>query len=94
MAFVRHGTLTANTVTTITLPARRFYRVEITNVDGASRIYALVTENNPAMPTVGGDDCEVLPASMNSLELPLGGGSPVAVKLISSGTPAFSVRAE
>lgn len=95
MAFVRHGVLVAGVVKSIPLPDRRVYKVEISNVDGAAKIFALLTEDgDTTSPTINGNDCEVLPASMNSLELNVGEGSDVTVKLISSGTPAYSVRAE
>lgn len=95
MAFVRHGVLTASVVSSIELPARRFYTVEVTNVDGEDRIYWRMTKvGDTADPTVEGDDCEVLPASMCALEVKVGAGTSLTVELISEGTPAFSVRAE
>lgn len=105
MAFVRHGTLTASTVTTVTLPSRlaptaagAIGHAEITNVDGADKIYfqVLSNANSSTVPTVAGNDCEVLPAVPGSMTVPLPteGGDPVLVKMISSGTPVYSVRAE
>ncbi len=96
MAFVRHGTLVADTVTSVTLPDRSLSVVEVTNRDGAAEIYFIVQDANddPAEPEVEGDDCELLPASMNSLEVNAPDPSPAVVRLISAGTPAYSVRAE
>jgi len=107
MAFVRHGTLTANTVTTITLTARinpttpgAAQTVEVMNVDGAAIIYFLVLSaaqsSAGTVPTVAGNDCEILPAVPNAqiVNLPTEGGDPVVVKMISAGTPRYTVRAE
>ena len=107
MAFLRHGTLVANTVTSVTLPTRitpttpgSYGSVEIINVDGLSIIYFLVlsaTQTTAGLaPTVAGNDCEILPATVSGqiLRLPTEGGDPVTVKLISAGTPKYTVRAE
>ncbi len=96
MAFVRHGTLVADTVTSVTLPDRSISVVEVTNRDGAAEIYFLVqaADKTPVNPEVEGDDCELLPASMNSLEVNAPDPSPAVVRMISSGTPTYSVRAE
>lgn len=107
MAFVRHGTLVANTVTTVTLTARTnpnapgaYGSVEVINVDGAGIIYFRVLSATDVTagiaPTVAGNDCEILPAVPNAqiLPLPSEGGDPVAVKLISASTPKYTVRAE
>lgn len=90
MANPQHATLTAGTVTTITLddPARR---VEIINVDGAAAVYVTVDGSTPAVAAAG---CWVLPGSINRMVLgPATGGGIKIVKLISSGTPAVSVGA-
>lgn len=96
MAYIRHGTLVAATVTEVTLPDRSFGKVEVLNRSGAAEIYVLVLSANDADtdPTVAGNDCEVLPAATSALELPAPDPGPVVVKLISSGTPTYSVRAE
>jgi hypothetical protein len=84
----KHATLTANTVDTVTLPVEATL-VEVLNRDGAAEIYFTV---DGSVPTVGGDDTQVLPASVGGLEF----GSPqiaqTVVKLISSGTPKYTVR--
>lgn len=107
MTFLRHGTLTANTVATVTLPTRSnpnapgaYSSVEIINVDGNAIIYfrvlSAVDSTAGIAPTVAGNDCEILPAVPNAMILspPAEGGDPVVVKLISAGTPKYSVRAE
>ncbi len=96
MAWVRHGTLVANTVTTVVLPERSFSLVEIVNRDGDDEIFFLVLSPRDAStdPTVAGNDCEVLPASMNAMEVNAPDPAPATVKLISAGTPKYSIRAE
>jgi hypothetical protein len=84
------ATLTASTVDTITFDAD-YASVEIVNRDGAAEIYATV--DTALTPTVGGDNCDVLPAVIGSLTLDASGyGSPTTVQLISSGTPAYTVK--
>ncbi len=95
MAFVRHGTLTANEVTTVELPDVKIDSVEVLSVDGAAAIYFVVVDNGSSVaPTVAGDDCEVLPAVISSTTVDNPPDGPTAqVKLISTGTPKYSVRA-
>lgn len=95
-AYIRHGVLTADTVATFTLPRRRYAHLEVVNRDAAAEIYFLCLHPHRAAvdPTVGGDDCEVLPAALSSLEIATPGVAPLTVKLISSGTPTYSIRAE
>ncbi|WP_405673256.1 hypothetical protein [Streptomyces sp. NBC_01530] len=85
-----HATLAAATVDTITFDAD-YTTVEIVNRDGAAEIYATV--DTGITPTVGGAGCDVLPAAIGSLTVDASGyGSPTTIKLISSGTPAYSVK--
>lgn len=85
-----HATLTANTVDTITLDGD-YIAVEILNRNGAAEIYATV--DTSAAPTVGGTGCDVLPAAIGSLTIDASGyGTPTTVQLISSGTPAYTVK--
>ncbi len=95
MPFVRHGTLVATTVTVVDLPANKLDTVEVANIDGIAAIYFIVTDvhNTSAVPTVGGNDCEVLPAAMCALSVGAPDSAPVRVKMISAGTPKYSVRA-
>ena len=83
-----HKQLAANTVDTVTLDPLAS-AVEVINRDGTAEIYFTVDGANP---TVGGDDTQVLLAGIGSLEI----GSPAigstVVKLISAGTPKYSVR--
>ncbi len=87
MARIEHGTLVAGQVTTVTLDDKNFSLIEVLNVDGSEAIYFTI---NGTTPTVEGDDCEVLPAAVGSLFLDA--GSSAVVKLISSGTPRYSVK--
>jgi len=85
-----HATLTANTVDTITFDAD-YVAVEILSRDGAAEIYATV--DTTLTPTVGGASCDVLPAVIGSLTVDATGyGSPTTIQLISSGTPAYTVK--
>lgn len=80
-------TLTASTVDTVTFAADVQGNVRIVNLDGTDRIY-ITTDGST--PTVGGAATHVLPAAMSVLELDITGAS---VKLISAGTPTYSVEA-
>jgi hypothetical protein len=82
-----HVTLTANTVTTVTLD-RNYGSVEILNVDGSAAIYFTIDGSDP---TVEGNGCNVLPAAIGSLTMWAGAATDV-VKLISTGTPKVSIR--
>ncbi len=95
MAFVRHGVLTANAVTAIQLPLARYDSVEIINRDGAAEIYyAVSTAKKPvADPAVYGNDVDVLPAVMNAVLVNAPDGTQITVKMISSGAPAYTIRA-
>ncbi len=95
MAFVRHGVLSAGVEATVALGPRKVDSVEVLNRDGSDEIFFKVVSSRRAgttTATVDGDDCEVLPAAMCALELPAP-EDPV-VKLISNGSPAYSIRAE
>lgn len=89
MARITHGTLTADTVDTVTITPDA-EEIEVVNVDGAAAIYFRV---GGAAPTVEGDDCEVVPGAIGVLRVATPGDAPYTVKLISSGTPKYSVRA-
>lgn len=87
---VVHATLTASTVDTVTLDGD-YDSVEILNRDGSAEIYATV--DTGTAPTVGGTNCDVLPATIGAVTLNASAyGSPTIVKLISTGTPAYSVK--
>lgn len=95
-AYIRHGVLTADTVETFTLPRRRYANLEVVSRDGEAEIYFLCLHPSRASvdPTIGGDDCEVLPAYPSSVVIATPGVAPLTVKLISAGTPAYTIRAE
>lgn len=83
-----HGTLTENQVEEVTLDAD-YDTIEVLNRDGAAEIYISVDRKNPVI----GGDFDVLPAAISSIELRSPStADPTVVKLISSGTPKFSVR--
>lgn len=88
MAEIEHGTLVANTMATVTLD-HDFAQVEVLNRDGAAEIF--FTVDGPA-PVIEADDCQCLPAAIGALQLPASVGNQTVVRLISSGTPKYSVR--
>ncbi len=90
MAFIRHVTLVASTVSTVNVTSNAG-RVEVVNVDGAAAVYFTVDGSTP---TVGGNDCHVLPATISGVEVDdETSGTNSVVKLISAGTPKVAVRA-
>jgi hypothetical protein len=88
MARIAHGTLTPNTVATVTLDSD-FGSVEVLNRNGVAEIYFTV---DGAVPTVGGADTEVLPAALGSVDVASIASGPTVVKLISTGAATYSVR--
>ena len=84
--FAHHGTLVASTAAAVTL-LRADQAVEVVNRSGSAEIYFTVDGSTP---TVGGDDCYVVPASVSSYVVAVGEAE-VTVTLISSGTPTYSV---
>lgn len=87
----KHATLVAATVDTVTLPGA-VNSVEVLNRDGVAEIYFTVDGTTP---TVGGDDTQVLPATIGGIEVDTSQGvadTGTVVKLISSGTPKYTVR--
>ncbi len=90
MANVRHQTLVAATVATVNLTTNGS-RIEVVNRSGTAEVYFTTDGSTP---TVGGNDCHVLPAAIGAVEVADDtAGANSVVKLISSGTPAVSVRA-
>ncbi len=89
MATVRHVTLVADTVATVSLNVNAG-RIEVLNRTGTAEVY--FTTDGSA-PTVGGNNCYVLPAAISALEVPDEISGMAVVKLISVGTPSVSVRA-
>lgn len=89
-----HATLTASTVDTITFAAD-LEQIEVLNRDGAAEIYFKVGSKPepPADPTVGGADCYSIPAAIGSAKVSVQASGVTVVKLISSGTPKYSVTA-
>ncbi len=89
--FAHHGTLIAGQVSTVTLTSADG-TVEIINRTGIAEIYFTVgaPSNEPIAPTVEGDDCYVVPEGLTSYVVN-GVQGAVIVRLISSGTPKYSV---
>lgn len=82
-----HQTLVAATVDTVNL-AVQVDEVEIVSRDGAAEIYYTVDGSTPM---VGGANCFVLPAGIGSQTVGVSAKGNTVVKLISAGTPAYSV---
>jgi hypothetical protein len=84
------ATLVANTVDTIVFDAD-YTSVEILSRDGAAEIYATV--DTTLTPTVGGNNCDALPAAIGSLTIDASGyGSPTTVQLVAAGAVAYTVK--
>lgn len=87
---VHAKTLVAATVDTVTL-SRPCRQVEVLSHDGAAAIYFTVDDSTP---TVAGGNTFALPATPCALEVDTADNQPpTVVKLISSGTPTYSVTA-
>lgn len=82
-----HHSLVAATVDTVTM-ANDFDQVEVLNRDGAAEIYFTV---DGSAPTVGGANCQVLPACIGAAICGVASSGNTVVRLISAGTPAYSV---
>lgn len=89
-----HNTLTATTVDTITLSAQ-YVRVEVLNRSATGDIFVTLDGSTP---TVGGNDTYVVPATgVGTFVNPANTSQPptsTVVKLISSGTPSYSVTGQ
>jgi hypothetical protein len=93
MAYARHVTLTATVVTTFTVTDNSS-GFEILNRNGLGEIYISFDGTaSPANPTVGGNDCDVVPAAVGAgLRVRRTGAVPVTVKVISAQATAVSFR--
>jgi hypothetical protein len=80
--------LAAATVDRVTFEGN-YERVEVLNRDGADEVYFTV---DGADPTVAGDGTHVLPAQIGAVVVPSPGRRSTVVRLISAGTPTYSVR--
>jgi hypothetical protein len=88
VALSKHATLAAATVDTVTL-TENYKAVEVKNRGAAGDIYFTMAA---VAPVVGANDTYVVgPGESLVLAIPPRPGQPDAVKLISAGTPAYSV---
>lgn len=94
MAFIRHVTLVANTVSTVTFTGNES-GVEILSRNGLAEVYVSVgdTTTAPANPTIAGNDFDVLPASIGSIVVRRASSKPMVIKMISAQATTVSVRA-
>lgn len=84
-----HAVLAANTIDTVTLTNTQTDEVEIVNRTGTAEIYFTTDGTDP---TIGGANTNVLPAAMCSIVVGVRrSASGAVVKLLSAGTPAYSV---
>lgn len=81
-----HETLAMNTVDTVEFDVAD-REIEVLNRVGTDEIYFTIDGTTP---TVGGENCYVLPAAMGSLKVPVRASTTV-VKLISASACEYSV---
>ena len=95
MAYARHVTLSANVVSTFTVPVNENASAfEVLNRSGAGHVYISYDGTAaPADPTVGGDDFDVVPAAVGAAATlrRIGVGN-IVFKVISAAGTAISVR--
>ncbi len=97
MTHVHSGTLTASTVTTVSLD-EPYENIVVYNRSASTD--EIWIRNDGTNPTVAGDDCYLVPAgksvsipAITSIAQKADGSIPGStVKLISSGTPSFTVE--
>lgn len=82
-----HATLVAATVDTVTFD-RDCDRVEVLNATGTADIYFTTEGSTPA---VAGKNCYRLPSAIGALRVEPDANGNTVVKLISAGTPSYSV---
>jgi hypothetical protein len=83
--------LVASTVDTITFTASDRIKVRVTNDTGTAALF--FTTDGVTDPTVNGAACERVPASAGAyVEVDIATGTATVVKVISSGTPTYSVQ--
>lgn len=88
-----NATLTANTVDTVILTGAA-RKITVLNISGSASIFFTVSHpgGDNAQPTVNGQNCYVLPASLGSLDVRHDGMFGSVINLISSGTPQYAVE--
>jgi hypothetical protein len=93
VAYVRHVTLTANTVQTFTLTDNSS-AFEVLNRNGLAEVYVSYDGTaSPANPTVGGNDFDVVPPAVGAgIRCGRTGTAPIVVKVISAQATAVSFR--
>lgn len=95
MAFVRHLTLTAGVVSTVTLNASdNSSSFEVLNRNGAGEVYISHDgTSNPTNPTVAGNDFDVVVAAVGAAtQIRRIGTGTATIDLISAAATAISVR--
>jgi hypothetical protein len=94
VAFIRHLTLVANTVSTVTFTGNES-AAEILSRNGLAEVYVSVgdTTNVPTNPTIAGNDFDVIPAGIGSINVRRTTTVPMVVKMISAQATTVTVRA-
>jgi hypothetical protein len=96
VAFIRHVTLTANTVNTTTFTGNES-GAEILSRNGLAEVYVSVgdttTAGTPVNPTIAGNDFDVIPATIGSLRVRRNSSQPMVIKLISAAATTVTIRA-
>lgn len=93
MAYVRHVTLTANTVQAFSLTDNSS-GFEVLNRNGLDEVYVSYDgTSTPANPTVGGNDFDVVPAAVGAAtQFRRIGTTAIAIKVISAKATTVSFR--
>jgi hypothetical protein len=89
VAYVKNGTLVANTQATVTIDEGYPY-VDVCNVDGAA-VMVFTVDGTTADTTATADNMFTLPAAISSFRVRVNANQAVTVKLKSTGTPRYSV---
>lgn len=93
--FARHGVLTPGTVTTVDVPGSqvpqrpRVARLEVVNRNAAGELW-LTTDGT--VPSVAGNDVNVIPAVMGSFIVDGWNGMMMRVQLVSDQAVAWSIQ--
>lgn len=84
----RYATLVADTVNTVTF-TRDYERVEVSSVDGTTRVDFTVDGSTPVRGQTG---THYLPAAISAVELDVSTAGPTVVKLLATAACVVSVR--
>lgn len=88
-----HGQLVGGVVRRVEF-TENYRAVEVLSRDDTAEIFVLVgsTTQEPKEVSVGMNEADILPAAIGAVEIPSPEAGNTVVKLISTGTPTFSIR--